>query len=183
MSAPAGASVDQNAVQPQHISEPSNLKKTKWCRTSDATFCSVEGFNPTWNENFQFEVYVPELALVRFVVEDYDSMSDNEFIGQYTLPFNSLKMGKLCSSTLQPRHTTMGSSLTVTSPSLPSGYRHVPLLNKNGDVLPSAGLFVHIMVLDPKWDVHTRLGLGPQLHSKVLAGFKSFIPFFSRLAF
>ncbi|XP_070774276.1 1-phosphatidylinositol 4,5-bisphosphate phosphodiesterase delta-1-like isoform X2 [Enoplosus armatus] len=78
------------------------------------------GFNPTWNENFQFDVYVPELALVRFAVEDHDSTSDNEFVGQYTLPFNSLKMG----------------------------YRHVPLLNKNGDLLPSAGLFVHIMVLD-----------------------------------
>ncbi|XP_036939376.1 1-phosphatidylinositol 4,5-bisphosphate phosphodiesterase delta-1b isoform X2 [Acanthopagrus latus] len=78
------------------------------------------GFNPTWNENLQFDVYVPELALVRFAVEDYDSTSDNEFVGQYTLPFNSLKMG----------------------------YRHVPLLNKNGDILPSAGLFVHIMVLD-----------------------------------
>ncbi|XP_068557924.1 1-phosphatidylinositol 4,5-bisphosphate phosphodiesterase delta-1-like isoform X1 [Cebidichthys violaceus] len=78
------------------------------------------GFNPAWNENFQFDVYVPELALVRFTVEDHDSTSGNEFVGQYTLPFNSLKMG----------------------------YRHVPLLNKNGDVLPSAGLFVHIMVVD-----------------------------------
>uniref|UniRef100_A0A7N6ARV0 Phosphoinositide phospholipase C n=1 Tax=Anabas testudineus TaxID=64144 RepID=A0A7N6ARV0_ANATE len=78
------------------------------------------GFNPGWNENFQFDVYVPDLALVRFVVEDYDFMSENEFIGQYTLPFNSLKMG----------------------------YRHVPLLSRNGDLLPSAGLFLHIMVLD-----------------------------------
>ncbi|XP_029379930.1 1-phosphatidylinositol 4,5-bisphosphate phosphodiesterase delta-1-like isoform X2 [Echeneis naucrates] len=78
------------------------------------------GFNPAWNENFQFDVYVPDLALVRFLVEDHDSTSDNEFVGQYTLPFNSLKMG----------------------------YRHVPLLNKNGDLLPSAGLFVHIMVVD-----------------------------------
>ncbi|KAM7378865.1 hypothetical protein PAMP_004460 [Pampus punctatissimus] len=83
---------------------------------------SVEnnGFNPMWNENFQFDVYVPELALVRFIVEDYDSTSDNEFVAQYTLPFSSLQMG----------------------------YRHVPLLNKNGDLLPSAGLFIHIMVLD-----------------------------------
>ena len=55
---------------------------------------SVAGFNPTWNESFQFDVYVPELALVRFLVEDYDSTSDNEFVGQYTLPFNSLKMGE-----------------------------------------------------------------------------------------
>ncbi|XP_013768139.1 1-phosphatidylinositol 4,5-bisphosphate phosphodiesterase delta-1-like [Pundamilia nyererei] len=78
------------------------------------------GFNPSWNENFQFDVYVPELALVRFSIEDYDSSTDNDFVGQYTLPFNSLKMG----------------------------YRHVPLFNKNGDLLPSAGLFVHIMVLD-----------------------------------
>ncbi|XP_035527314.1 1-phosphatidylinositol 4,5-bisphosphate phosphodiesterase delta-1b isoform X3 [Morone saxatilis] len=78
------------------------------------------GFNPTWNENFQFNVYVPDLAMVRFAVEDHDTTSDNEFVGQFTLPFNSLKMG----------------------------YRHVPLLNKNGDVLPSAGLFIHIMVLD-----------------------------------
>lgn len=29
-----------------------------------------------------------------------------------------------------------------------AGYRHVPLLDKNGNLLPSAGLFVHIMVLD-----------------------------------
>ncbi|GAA6222414.1 1-phosphatidylinositol 4,5-bisphosphate phosphodiesterase delta-1-like isoform X2 [Lates japonicus] len=78
------------------------------------------GFNPSWNENFQFDVYVPDLALVRFIVEDYDSTSDNEFVGQYTLPLSSLKMG----------------------------YRHVPLLNKNGDLLPSAGLFVHVMVVD-----------------------------------
>ncbi|KAI3374431.1 hypothetical protein L3Q82_006255 [Scortum barcoo] len=52
----------------------------------------VKGFNPTWNENFQFDVYVPELAVVRLAIEDYDSISDNEFVGQYTLPFNSLKM-------------------------------------------------------------------------------------------
>lgn len=52
-----------------------------------------EGFNPAWNELFQFEVYVPELALVRFLIEDHDSTSGNEFIGQYTIPFNSLQMG------------------------------------------------------------------------------------------
>ncbi|XP_042372351.1 1-phosphatidylinositol 4,5-bisphosphate phosphodiesterase delta-4-like [Plectropomus leopardus] len=85
-----------------------------------SVFFSAEGFNPSWNENFQFDVYVPELAVVRFLVEDYDSTSDNEFVGQYTLPLSSLKMG----------------------------YRHVPLLNKDGDVLHSAGLFVHIMVVD-----------------------------------
>uniref|UniRef100_A0A8C5HPM9 Phosphoinositide phospholipase C n=1 Tax=Gouania willdenowi TaxID=441366 RepID=A0A8C5HPM9_GOUWI len=78
------------------------------------------GFNPEWNETFRFDVYVPDLALLRFVVEDHDSASENEFIGQYTLPFNSIQMG----------------------------YRHVPLLNSNGDLIPAAGLFVHIMIVD-----------------------------------
>ncbi|CAL1580093.1 unnamed protein product [Knipowitschia caucasica] len=88
--------------------------------TKETNVVENNGFNPSWNENFQFDVYVPELALVRFVVEDHDSTSGNEFVAQYTLPFNSLQMG----------------------------YRHIPLLNKTGDVLPSAGLFVHVMVLD-----------------------------------
>ncbi|XP_051970490.1 1-phosphatidylinositol 4,5-bisphosphate phosphodiesterase delta-1a [Xyrauchen texanus] len=78
------------------------------------------GFNPMWNTNFQFTVHVPELALVRFVVEDFDAASYNDFIGQYTVPLTSMQ----------------------------NGYRHVPLLTKRGDVIPSAGLFVHIMVLD-----------------------------------
>ncbi|XP_019720327.1 1-phosphatidylinositol 4,5-bisphosphate phosphodiesterase delta-1-like isoform X2 [Hippocampus comes] len=78
------------------------------------------GFNPEWNENFQFDVYVPELALVRFLIQDYDSTSGNEFVAQYTLPLNSLKMG----------------------------YRHVPLLDKSGYVVHAAALFVHIMVVD-----------------------------------
>ncbi|XP_068604489.1 1-phosphatidylinositol 4,5-bisphosphate phosphodiesterase delta-1-like [Brachionichthys hirsutus] len=82
------------------------------------------GFNPVWNENFCFEVSVPDLALVRFAIRDHDSMSDDEFVGQYTLPFNSLKMG----------------------------YRHVPLFNQNGDLLLHAGLFVHVMVVDAERD-------------------------------
>uniref|UniRef100_A0A673FVU9 Phosphoinositide phospholipase C n=1 Tax=Sinocyclocheilus rhinocerous TaxID=307959 RepID=A0A673FVU9_9TELE len=86
----------------------------------ETQYIENNGFNPMWNENFQFDVRVPDLALVRFSIEDYDSSSNNEFIGQYTLPFNSLK----------------------------KGYHHVPLLTKNGDHLSSAGLFVHIMVVD-----------------------------------
>lgn len=78
------------------------------------------GFNPVWNTKFQFTIYVPELALVRFVVEDYDAASHNDLVGLYTLPFTSMQ----------------------------NGYRHVPLLEKRGNLIPSAGLFVHIMVLD-----------------------------------
>uniref|UniRef100_A0A673IEQ0 Phosphoinositide phospholipase C n=1 Tax=Sinocyclocheilus rhinocerous TaxID=307959 RepID=A0A673IEQ0_9TELE len=78
------------------------------------------GFNPTWNTDFQFTVHVPELALVRFVVEDYDAASHNDLVGLYTMPFTSMQ----------------------------NGYRHVPLLTKRGSLIPSAGLFVHIMALD-----------------------------------
>uniref|UniRef100_A0AAR2LCL0 Phosphoinositide phospholipase C n=1 Tax=Pygocentrus nattereri TaxID=42514 RepID=A0AAR2LCL0_PYGNA len=78
------------------------------------------GFNPTWNRNFQFIINVPELAIVRFEVEDYDTASANDFIGQYTLPFTSMQYG----------------------------YRRVPLLTQSGGIIPSAGLFVHIMALD-----------------------------------
>ncbi|KAI5093107.1 phospholipase C, delta 1b isoform X1 [Silurus meridionalis] len=78
------------------------------------------GFNPMWNENFQFDLYVPELALVRFVVQDYDVVSSNDFIGQCTVPFNSMQMG----------------------------YRHMPLYNHNGDLIPSAQLFVHLMAVE-----------------------------------
>lgn len=52
------------------------------------------GFNPWWDTEFEFEVAVPELALVRFVVEDYDASSKNDFVGQSTIPLNSLKQGE-----------------------------------------------------------------------------------------
>uniref|UniRef100_A0A3Q2XGN6 Phosphoinositide phospholipase C n=1 Tax=Hippocampus comes TaxID=109280 RepID=A0A3Q2XGN6_HIPCM len=78
------------------------------------------GFNPTWNEHFEFDVHVPELAILRLVVEDYDATSANDLIGQYCLPLTCVQ----------------------------NGYRHVPLLNKNGDLISAAGLFVHVMLLD-----------------------------------
>lgn len=36
---------------------------------------------------------MPDLALVRFMVEDYDTASANDFIGQYTIPFTSMQNG------------------------------------------------------------------------------------------
>ncbi|XP_042330233.1 1-phosphatidylinositol 4,5-bisphosphate phosphodiesterase delta-1 [Sceloporus undulatus] len=78
------------------------------------------GFKPTWNETFEFKIHVPKLALVRFMVEDFDASTKNDFIGQFTAPFMSLKRG----------------------------YRHIHLLTKNGDQYPSATLFVHINILD-----------------------------------
>ncbi|XP_077129307.1 1-phosphatidylinositol 4,5-bisphosphate phosphodiesterase delta-4 isoform X1 [Ranitomeya variabilis] len=86
----------------------------------ETKYIENNGFNPIWNETLQFKIHIPELALVRFVVEDYDKTTRNDFIGQYTLPFKSVK----------------------------SGYRHVHLLSKDGTKIPPATLFVFIRITD-----------------------------------
>ncbi|KAK2830220.1 hypothetical protein Q5P01_018151 [Channa striata] len=73
------------------------------------------GDNPIFDESFEFQINLPELAMVRFVVLDDDYIGD-EFIGQYTIPLECL----------QP------------------GYRHVPLQFLTGEELPHAKLFVHV---------------------------------------
>lgn len=50
------------------------------------------GVNPNFDENFQFELSVPELALIRFLVLDDEYIGD-DFIGQYTIPFECLQSG------------------------------------------------------------------------------------------
>ncbi|KAG5843149.1 hypothetical protein ANANG_G00185400 [Anguilla anguilla] len=75
------------------------------------------GDSPVFGESFEFQILLPELAMVRFVVLDDDFIGD-EFIGQYTIPFECL----------QP------------------GFRHVPLLSLAGDALPHAWLFVHVAI-------------------------------------
>lgn len=75
------------------------------------------GYNPVFDETFEFHINLPDLALVRFVVQDDDFIGDG-FIGQYTIPLNCI----------QP------------------GYRHVRLLSAHGEELDSATLFVHVTI-------------------------------------
>ncbi|KAM9169311.1 1-phosphatidylinositol 4,5-bisphosphate phosphodiesterase zeta-1 [Pangshura tecta] len=89
---------------------PEDQVKQQTCVIKSNALC------PRWNETFTFNVQVPELALVRFSVEDQISLAANEFLGQYTLPL-------LCMN---------------------KGYRHVPLFSKLGDRLDPASLFVYI---------------------------------------
>ncbi|GMT24345.1 hypothetical protein PFISCL1PPCAC_15642 [Pristionchus fissidentatus] len=51
------------------------------------------GFNPVWNRDFSTKIYCPELAIVRFCVKDFDSTSANDFVGEYSIPFTSLRQG------------------------------------------------------------------------------------------
>ncbi|KAK7919481.1 hypothetical protein WMY93_010765 [Mugilogobius chulae] len=87
-----------------------NKKKTHYVENN--------GFNPRWDCTFNFTVHAPDLALVRFMVEDHDYTSANDFLGQCTLPFNSLR----------------------------TGYRHVRLLKSDGSSLSPASLFIHAKI-------------------------------------
>ncbi|XP_032471488.1 1-phosphatidylinositol 4,5-bisphosphate phosphodiesterase delta-3 isoform X2 [Phocoena sinus] len=88
------------------------------CACKETNCVPNNGFNPRWGQTLQFQLRAPELVLVRFVVEDYDATSPNDFVGQFTLPLSSLKQG----------------------------YRHIHLLSKDGASLSPATLFVHICI-------------------------------------
>ncbi|NXC42450.1 PLCD4 phosphodiesterase, partial [Penelope pileata] len=86
----------------------------------ETKYIENNGFNPRWDETLRFQLHVPELALVRFVVEDYDKTSRNDFVGQFTLAFANIK----------------------------PGYRHIHLLSKDGTSIPPSSLFVHIRITE-----------------------------------
>ena len=48
-----------------------------------------------WKETFEKELLMPELAMIRFVVFDEDVGSRDDFIGQFSLPFISVRPGML----------------------------------------------------------------------------------------
>ncbi|CAL8247669.1 unnamed protein product [Lota lota] len=87
------------------------------CAEQRTKTVTQNGENPLFDESFEFQINLPELAMVRFVVLDDDYIGD-EFIGQYTIPFECL----------QP------------------GFRHIPLQSLTGEVLPHAWLFVHVAI-------------------------------------
>lgn len=55
---------------------------------------SNEGNCPIYDESFEFQVMLPEVLLLRFVVLDDEYIGD-DFIGQYTTPFDCLQTGSL----------------------------------------------------------------------------------------
>ncbi|XP_056157049.1 1-phosphatidylinositol 4,5-bisphosphate phosphodiesterase delta-4 [Lampris incognitus] len=86
----------------------------------ETRYIENNGFNPVWYDTLRFTIHTPELALVRFVVEDYDKTSKNDFIGQYTLPFSCIQQG----------------------------FRHIHLLSKDGTSIHPSSLFVHIKITE-----------------------------------
>lgn len=48
---------------------------------------------PLWNEEFEFQLTVPELALLRIEVRDYNMSRRHDFGGQTCLPISELQGG------------------------------------------------------------------------------------------
>ncbi|XP_055361668.1 1-phosphatidylinositol 4,5-bisphosphate phosphodiesterase delta-4-like isoform X2 [Betta splendens] len=86
----------------------------------ETRYIENNGFNPVWYDTLRFSIHAPELALVRFVVEDYDKTSKNDFVGQFTLPLSCMQQG----------------------------YRHIHLLSRDGTSIPPSSLFVHIRITE-----------------------------------
>lgn len=81
-------------------------------------FVKDNGFNPMWNERFEKVLLMPELTMIRFAVFDEDVGIADDFIGQFSIPFTSLR----------------------------PGYRHIHLLSNKGESLGYATLFVNIEI-------------------------------------
>ncbi|KAK8517155.1 hypothetical protein V6N13_092441 [Hibiscus sabdariffa] len=76
---------------------------------------------PSWNEEFEFPLTVPELALLRVEVHEYDMSEKDDFGGQTCLPISELR----------------------------SGIRAVPLNSRKGDKYNSVKLLMRFEFVDP----------------------------------
>ncbi|XP_073502628.1 inactive phospholipase C-like protein 1 isoform X1 [Phyllobates terribilis] len=112
---PKGACAKGDVIDPYVCIEIHGIPAD--CAEQRTKTMQQNGDNPIFDESFEFQVNLPELAMVRFMVLDDDYIGD-EFIGQYTTPIECL----------QP------------------GYRHVPLRSFVGDTMEHAKLFVHIAI-------------------------------------
>ncbi|PON62968.1 Phosphoinositide phospholipase C family [Parasponia andersonii] len=52
-----------------------------------------DDWTPVWNQEFEFPLTVPKLALLRVEVMEYDTSGNNDFGGQTCLPVSELKSG------------------------------------------------------------------------------------------
>ncbi|XAR68816.1 Phosphoinositide phospholipase C [Bertholletia excelsa] len=52
-----------------------------------------DNWTPAWNEEFEFPLTVPELALLRIEAHEYDMPEKDEFAGQTCIPISELRTG------------------------------------------------------------------------------------------
>lgn len=61
--------------------------------TMKETKIKEDNWIPSWEEEFTFPLTVPELALLRVEVLEYDISETDDFAGQTCLPITELKQG------------------------------------------------------------------------------------------
>ncbi|KAI3751286.1 hypothetical protein L2E82_22334 [Cichorium intybus] len=88
----------------------SEIKKSKTVEDS---------WSPTWNEEFEFPLTVPDLALLRIEVHEYDMSEKDDFAGQTCVPVREIR----------------------------KGIRSVPLYSQKGDVYQSVKLLMRFDTL------------------------------------
>jgi len=110
---PRGSTSKGDALDPYVMVELYGLPAD--CHYERSRTIPHNGYNPVFDESFEFRVILPELALLRFVVLDDDHIGDC-FIGQYTICVDCIR----------------------------EGYRTVYLLSSAGECLAPSSLFVHI---------------------------------------
>ena len=74
----------------------------------------LDNWFPVWEEEFEFPLTVPELALLRIEVREYDKHEKDDFGGQTCLPISELR----------------------------PGFRSVPLYDQKGEKLKSVRLLM-----------------------------------------
>ncbi|CAN6870819.1 unnamed protein product [Brassica oleracea] len=62
-------------------------------KAMEKTEVKYNTWTPIWNEEFTFQLIVPELALLRVEVHEYDNNEKDDFGGQTCLPVSELRQG------------------------------------------------------------------------------------------
>ena len=58
------------------------------------SFVTVSGFHPVWDEQLEFDVQCPDLAIINFRVMDHEDRRSNKMVAQYSLPFRCMQNGE-----------------------------------------------------------------------------------------
>lgn len=113
---PSDGGANNDIVDPYVILEVDGLRGENNRKRTKTV--SNNGLNPYWGEEFSFDVLDMDLSFLGFTVMDYDRNSADDFLAYNTFRINSL---------------------------LP-GYRHVPLYDAIGEVIPLAKIFVYVKI-------------------------------------
>uniref|UniRef100_A0AAF5RV35 Phosphoinositide phospholipase C n=2 Tax=Wuchereria bancrofti TaxID=6293 RepID=A0AAF5RV35_WUCBA len=63
------------------------------CNKFQTKVIDNNGFQPVWKDSFKIELRCPEIAMLRLCVKDYDAVSTDDFIGEFSIPVNSIRQG------------------------------------------------------------------------------------------